>query len=338
MIQPDRALLLIMSLSSVVQFVAAVMAIRLIRPSGVFTAWMLLACGFIIQGVRRVFLLFEVLGGHLDGDMMVEILGLAISLLILCGILKFRPLFDEISRSHQALLVNQTDLKSANRELEAFVSTVSHDLRSPLTVMIGYAEFLRENYRGNLDAQGLRCLEEIEIQGLRMAALLEDLLKLAKAGYVERPVVSVDANEVVNSVLGALAGQLNAHGVTVKKEVLPSLHVPGTLLGEIFHNLIGNALHYACLEKKTIEIGGKRELGKVHLFVRDHGPGIPEAEQDSIFEMFYRGSTGSSVKGTGIGLAIVQKIARLYGGRVWVEETPQGGSTFCLEIEDQNPC
>ncbi|MCK4621479.1 MAG: GGDEF domain-containing protein [Desulfuromonadales bacterium] len=118
MIQPNSALLLIMSLSSAVQLVSAVMAIRLIRPSGVFTAWLLLACGFIIQGVRRIFSLFEVLSGHLHGDMIVEILGLAISLLMLCGILKFRPLFDEISRSHQALMEKQTKLTNANRELE----------------------------------------------------------------------------------------------------------------------------------------------------------------------------------------------------------------------------
>ncbi|NOQ51151.1 MAG: hypothetical protein GQ578_02870 [Desulfuromonadaceae bacterium] len=107
-----------MSLSSAVQLVSAVMAIRLIRPSGVFTAWLLLACGFIIQGVRRIFSLFEVLYDHLHGDMIIEILGLAISLLMLCGILKFRPLFDEISRSHQALMEKQTKLTNANRELE----------------------------------------------------------------------------------------------------------------------------------------------------------------------------------------------------------------------------
>jgi signal transduction histidine kinase len=337
MIQSNSVLLLIMALSSAVQFVAAVAAIRLIRSSGVFTAWLLLACGFIIQGVRRIFSLSDLLQGHLHGDITVEILGLVISLLMLCGILKFRPLFNEINRSHQALLEKQTKLTNANRELEEFVSTVSHDLRSPLAVMIGYAEFLQENYRDNLDSQALECLEEIETQGGRMAALLEDLLTIARAGYVERPVVSVDANDVVTSVLDELSGQLTANGVTVKREILPALHVPETLLAEIFENLIGNALHYACMEKKTIEIGGKRDLGKVRLFVRDHGPGIPEAERSSIFEMFNRGSTGDSFKGTGIGLAIVQKIAQLYGGRAWVEETPQGGSTFCFEVDDQDP-
>ncbi|OHB33195.1 MAG: hypothetical protein A2X84_02235 [Desulfuromonadaceae bacterium GWC2_58_13] len=331
------ALLPIMALSSAVQFVAAVMAIRLMRSSGVFIAWLLLALGFIIQGVRRILSLFEVINGHLQGDLTVEFLGLAISLFMLFGILKFRPLFDEINRSQQALMEKQTKLTNANRELEEFVSTVSHDLRSPLTVMIGFAEVLRENYSANLDAQALEYLEEIEIQGVRMAALLEDLLTLARAGYVERPAVSVDANEAVNSVLDELAGQLDASGVTVNREVLPTLHVPETLLAEIFKNLIGNALYYACMEKKTIEIGGKKEQGKVRLFVRDHGPGIPEEERSSIFEMFYRGTTGSSFKGTGIGLAIVQKIAQLYGGRAWVEETPQGGSTFFFEVDDQNP-
>lgn len=334
MSQQDGALLLIMSLSIVVQFVAAAMAIRLIRTSGVFIAWLLLACGFIIQGVRRVLALSELLNGHLPCDVTVEYLGLVISLLMLCGILKFKPLFEEINRSHQALMDGQTKLSNANSELEAFVSIVSHDLRSPLASIIGFAEFLQENYKGNLDAQGLDCLKEIETQGERMTALLEDLLVLARTGHVERPVTPTDANVVVTAVLSELSEQLAAHQVTVKQDVLPALHVPEPLLAEMFKNLISNALSYACKDKKIIEIRGKRTQQRVQLCVSDHGPGVSENERDSIFKMFYRGTNGDLCKGTGIGLAIVQKIAHLYGGRAWVEETPQGGCTFCFEVED----
>lgn len=118
MIQPNSALLLIMSLSCALQFVAALMALRLIRPSGVLTAWLLLASAFIIQGVRRTLSLLEVLNGRMNGDMTVEILGFSISLLMLFGILKFRPLFEKISHSQQALIDKQAKLTNANRELE----------------------------------------------------------------------------------------------------------------------------------------------------------------------------------------------------------------------------
>jgi signal transduction histidine kinase len=83
-------------------------------------------------------------------------------------------------------------------------------------------------------------------------------------------------------------------------------------------------------------VGGERQHNRVRFFVRDHGPGIPPEERDRIFDLFYRGSTGKHLKGTGIGLAIVQKIARLYQGRVWVEETPGGGATFWVEMTDES--
>lgn len=118
MIQPNTSYLLLISLSCAVQFVAAVAAIRLIRPSGVSAAWLLLAGGFVFQGVRRIFSLLEVLNGHISGGLWDELLGFAISLLMLFGILKFRPLFDQISSSHQALIEKQLKLSMANQKLE----------------------------------------------------------------------------------------------------------------------------------------------------------------------------------------------------------------------------
>lgn len=332
--QSTNILLGIMVLSSVLQFFAAFIAISLIRPSGAFIAWIILACGFILQGIRRIISLCHVLNGQSQGDMSVEILGLAISLLMLCGILKFRPLFDDINRTHNTLLENQEKLTSANRELESFVSTVSHDLRGPLTVIIGYAEHLRHNSGGNLDKQTLQCLEEIESQGVRMAALMEDLLALAKVGYIERPVEPIDVNKVIQAILCELVHQLSHKKVTVKVGDLPKIHMPETLLADVFKNLISNALCYACKEGDSINVWGEKEQGTVRFYVQDFGPGIPEGERSCIFEMFYRGSTGKDSKGTGIGLAIVQKIAQLYDGKAWVDETPLGGSTFVFELKD----
>ncbi len=225
-------------------------------------------------------------------------------------------------------------LKEANQELDAFVYTVSHDLRSPLTPIIGYADFLRENYSDRLDKQALDCLAEIRTSGRKMVSLMEDLLTLAKVGQIERPAKPVDVNQVVQGVAKELGPRILDAGLMVKWESLPALQVVKTLLAQIFDNLIGNAVRYAGREGGPIEIGGERSGKMVRFFVRDHGPGIPTEERSRIFEVFFRGTTGKMVQGTGVGLAIVQKIARLYGGRVWVEETHGGGCTFWVEMED----
>jgi len=228
--------------------------------------------------------------------------------------------------------VAEEKLREANRELDAFVYTVSHDLRTPLTPILGFAEFLKEEYGGRLDARGVDMLEEIEKQGERMLALLEDLLSLARVGRVEEPAQAVDVSAVVRQILDELSEEVNREAIAVEILELPSLKIPATLLSQLFSNLIGNAIRYAGGPGARIEVGGERGEGRTRYYVRDHGPGIDPAERGRIFDLFYRGSTAGKSSGTGIGLAIVRKIVRLYAGRVWVEETPGGGSTFCLEF------
>lgn len=241
--------------------------------------------------------------------------------------------FDDITERKAA----EEALIKANRELDAFVYTVSHDLRSPLTPIIGFAEVLQVTCRERLDEQSLNFLAEIENQGRRMQALLEDLLVLAKVGEVERPALPVDLNAEVGEVLLGLGSQLAAAGAFVRQHQLPKLRLPRSFLTQIFTNLIGNAIRYAGAAGSPIEIGGERVGDLVRLYVRDHGPGIAPEERSRIFEVFYRGACGHQLPGSGVGLATVQKIARLYGGRAWVEQTPGGGSTFWVELPEDSP-
>lgn len=225
----------------------------------------------------------------------------------------------------------EESLKEANRDLDAFVYTVSHDLRTPLTPILGYTEFLKDHYGNRLDEQGREILDEIEHQGERMLALMEDLLALARVGRVEPPEKPLDTGRIVREVLHDLESDLENGTVAVTVRPLPPLRIPESLISQMFGNLIGNALRYAG-QGREIEVGGVREGEIVQLFVRDHGPGIPPEEREQIFELFHRGSTAEKTRGTGIGLATVRKIVRLYGGRVWMEETPGGGSTFRVEL------
>jgi len=237
-------------------------------------------------------------------------------------------------KAESDLRQSEERLRAANGELEAFAYTVSHDLRTPLTVILGYAELLQKSLRDRLDEQELNSLSLIYDSGIRMVELTEDLLALARAGQIERPTEPVNTEEVVRDVVCGLAAIITETGVSVEVDELPTLRVPRTLLAQVFHNLIGNAMRYGSKPGDVIKVGGERKGKKVRLYVRDYGPGIPEEERSRIFEVFYRGTTRKNESGTGIGLATVQKIARLFDGRAWVEETPGGGSTFWAEIID----
>ena len=219
-----------------------------------------------------------------------------------------------------------------NRELDAFVHTVSHDLRSPLTPIMGYAQFLQEQYSGTLDATAMEVLGEVRRQGERMHAMLEDLLRLATVGGLERPDAPVSCSQIIQELIADMGRVVAATGATLDVAELPELYIPKTLCMQIFDNLVGNALQYG--GGGAVEVRGERSGDRVRLSVRDHGPGVPDEEKSRIFELFYRGSCGSRTNGTGIGLATVQKIARHYGGYAWVEDAPGGGSIFLVELMD----
>ena len=221
-------------------------------------------------------------------------------------------------------------LMDLNKHLDSFVYTVSHDLRSPLTPIIGFAEFLKEEYRGKLDDQAINLLSEIENQGTRMLGLMEDLLDLSRVGYLPPPDQAEDVNAIIDQVLADNRAELLERGIQVSVAPLPGLLVPATLLYELFSNLLQNAARYGCQAGDPIEIGGDSESAGFTLYVRDHGPGIPAKERDKVCNVFFRGTTSKGTKGTGIGLATVHKIVRLYNGHLRFEETPGGGCTVRL--------
>lgn len=224
-------------------------------------------------------------------------------------------------------------LLQVNRELDAFVSMVSHDLRSPLTPLIGYAEFLRERYSHSLDDLGRESVSEIHSTAERMRDLLEDLLCLARVGQVPAPLVPASTSRVVAEVVRELSEFIGFRQAQIDIGALPDVIIAESLLADLYRNLITNALKYGIDEKnKRIEIFGHVVGERIELLVRDHGAGVAETERERIFEPFARGDAAHRYSGTGIGLATVAKIARVCLGRVWVEETAGGGATFVVEL------
>jgi len=225
-------------------------------------------------------------------------------------------------------------LQQANRELDAFVSTVSHDLRSPLTPLIGFADLLEERYSDQLDEIGQECISEIKKTAEKMRDLLEDLLSLSRVSQIKLPAEPIDSTRIAESIRFELSDKILETQAQVEIENLPDVKIPESLLSNLFRNLLANALKYATRENPLVKVTGQKFTDRVRFQVIDHGPGIPLSEREAIFEPFHRGISSRGSQGSGIGLATVAKTARVFSGSCWVEETPGGGATFVVDF----PC
>ncbi|KIH76054.1 hypothetical protein GFER_12400 [Geoalkalibacter ferrihydriticus DSM 17813] len=227
------------------------------------------------------------------------------------------------------------ELEGANKELEDFSYMVSHDLRTPLVPIIGYAELLNLRYGERLDDRARGMLADIVAQGEKMNRLIDDLHNLARIGHGELPEEFEGVEQVLAGVLDALAGEFPEVRTLVSlQNCWPAVRIHRTHLHQVLSNLIGNALRYAGPQGAPVEVSAERRGRWARFVVRDHGVGIPREEHARVFNAFYRGPASRDQRGSGIGLAIVLKVARHYGGTAWLEETPGGGCTFVVEMDD----
>jgi PAS domain S-box-containing protein len=232
---------------------------------------------------------------------------------------------DETERRH-----NELRLSRQNDELEQTVRALAHDLRSPLVSVLGFSRLLREEFGAALGDRGSHFLERITEAGRTMESLIRDLLDFARIGHAGERRVLVDPREVLTQLRGELKPRLEHAGIELAvPEHPPLLCCDRTRLYQVFSNLLGNALdHMGPCEKPEIEVE-VRETAEWHqIVVRDNGRGVAHTEQERIFEMFHSVANPGGRKGTGIGLAIVKKIAELHGGRAFVESTPGAGAAF----------
>lgn len=219
-----------------------------------------------------------------------------------------------------------------NEELQQFVYTVSHDLKSPLVTLEGFVGFLREEIENNnLDEVG-NCLNRIERSTARMGQLIDDLLQLSRVGQVRNDPEPVDLNRLVADIAIDLGTQIEKAGFVLTVEPdLPTVSVDRIRIAQVFENLITNALKYGGgADQPEIEIGVRESPQEVVVFVRDNGAGIAKEHQDRIFAPFERLQSGE--EGTGIGLAIVHRIVQINGGSVRINSEPGQGAEFCLEF------
>jgi PAS domain S-box-containing protein len=225
-------------------------------------------------------------------------------------------------------------LEAANAELEAFSYSIAHDLRSPLTSIDGFSHVLETSHAGALDAQGLHCLRRIRAGVFQMSELTDALLSLAHLSRVKLRSEPVDLAQAARQALAQL--QENEPDRALDAAVPPRLPQRGDprLLGQVMANLVGNAWKFSARKPRTrIEVGTLAgPSGETIYFVADQGAGFDMVHASRLFGAFQRLHGPSEFEGTGIGLALVQKIIQRHGGRIWAEARPGEGATFYFTL------
>ena len=227
-------------------------------------------------------------------------------------------------------------LLEANRELEAFSYSVSHDLRAPLRHISGFAEMLRKKAEGQLDETCQRYVLTIQESGQHAGALVDDLLAFSRMGKAEMRLGVVDMNSIVAAVRKDLAIEIDQRDVQWKVDELPPAYGDSSMLRLVWQNLIGNAVKYTKKRSTaTIEIGAKSEAGETIYFVRDNGAGFDMRYVDKLFGVFQRLHGKEEFEGTGIGLANVRRIVNRHFGRTWAEGEVDNGATFYFTLPNK---
>lgn len=246
-------------------------------------------------------------------------------------------LFAQSKRAQDALRRSNEELKRANEDLNQFAYSASHDLQEPLRVVSIYSQLLKKRYQKQLDETGIRYLDFAVGGAQRMEALVRDLLAYTQSAPVDdEPVVPSDANAVLQRVLMNFQTILQESAAVVIYGNLPTVAVKEVHLLQLLQNLIGNALKYRGVQPPRIVISAVPQEGSWLFSIQDNGIGIDPAYKEQIFGLFKRLHTAADYSGTGIGLAICQKIVQRYGTRIWVESEPGRGSTFFFTLPANN--
>jgi light-regulated signal transduction histidine kinase (bacteriophytochrome) len=220
------------------------------------------------------------------------------------------------------------ELARSNRDLEQFAFVASHDLQEPLRIVAAYTQLLSEKYRGRLDADADRYIRYATDGALRMQTLIEGLLAFSRVGGAAAPAEQVASLLALEEALRNLSHTIAESGAVTHCGWLPAVRVERTQLTQVFQNLLANAIKFRSKEPPVISVQAEA-VGADWLFsVTDNGIGIDPQHAETIFKLFQRLHTQMEYEGSGIGLAICQRIVERSGGRIWVESHAGGGSQF----------
>src|SRR6185312_10339639 len=272
--------------------------------------------------IRRVRL--TVVGGSMA-------LLLTIVLLGSLGIVAENARRRELHQLNTELDARNQELERSNAALADFAYVASHDLQEPLRTVASYTQLLKKRYASELGIEGAEFVEFATNAAHRMERLINDLLEYSLV-TMARTFENVESASALETAMHNLSVRIEEHRARVECSVLPPVFANPGQLAIVFQNLLSNGLKYHADEDPVIRIDAKPAASQWLFSVSDNGIGIDPEHQERIFKMFQRLHNRADYQGTGIGLALVRRIIELHGGRIWVESTPGGGSTFFFTV------
>lgn len=239
----------------------------------------------------------------------------------------------ELNRNLEIRILQRTRaLQEANHELESFSYSVSHDLRAPLRAIHGYSQMLTEDYEARLDKEGIRLLNAVKNNARRMGQLVDDLLAFSRLGKRTMSLSDIDLTRLVHDVLNDFSED-EKKPAKISVRPLGTTYADVSLLRQAFQNLISNALKYSSKQASPeVEIGVTTSKGEPAYYVKDNGAGFDMAYYQKLFGVFQRLHGHDEFEGTGVGLAIVQRIVHRHGGTIWAESRVGEGAVFFFTL------
>ncbi len=237
----------------------------------------------------------------------------------------------------QRVLDRTAQLEAANKELEAFSYSVSHDLRAPIRHIAGFVEILMEDAAQALDEESRRYLNIISDSTKHMGQLIDDILSFSRMGRTEMQKTPVNLDQLVKEAVNQLQPEMTGRDIVWEFHPLPEVYGDPSMLKLVWVNLIGNALKYTRTQAQAkIEIGCKEEESEYIFYVRDNGAGFDMTYEHKLFNIFQRLHRAEEFEGTGVGLANVRRIILRHGGRTWAEGKVDKGATFYFVLPKAN--
>lgn len=226
------------------------------------------------------------------------------------------------------------ELEQANRDLESYAYSISHDLRTPLQIIDGYADILAMKVKDNESA--MRSVEMIHQNIRQMDALIQNVLMISRISREPLQLQSVDTYNIARLVADMETVPFSEHSFDIHYQQLPVIQADPTMAQQIFHNLISNAVKYSLKrEQSQITIGYDNNSKPPRFYVRDNGVGFDSTQSDQVFTIFKRLHSAEQYPGTGVGLAIVKRAVERHGGQVWVESALGEGTTFFFTLSSK---
>jgi light-regulated signal transduction histidine kinase (bacteriophytochrome) len=239
----------------------------------------------------------------------------------------------DLRHANQGLERRTLELSETNHELESFSYSVAHDLRAPLRQIAGYSNVLSRDHAPVLNAEARRYLNKIDEGALKMGRLVDDLLSLSRVGRQQLDFQTTPLSSLLRQVVEDLAPECSERNVEWRIGDLFTAECDPGLMKQVFVNLLSNAVKYTRKrENAVIEVGYTRQAGLCVIFIRDNGVGFEMQYVGKLFGVFQRLHKARDFEGTGVGLAITQRIIRKHGGRIWAEAELDKGATFFFTL------